>query len=51
MSPESEYPECMLTYLICPSVQIFFIDFRKEGHVSNFRLNRFLYRGDLSGKF
>ena len=51
MSPETEDPECMLTYLICPSVRIFFIDFRKEGHVSNFRFNRFLYRGDLSGKF
>ena len=29
----------------------FNIDFRKQETVSNFRVNRFLYRGGLSGKF
>ena len=30
--------------------ELFFIDLRKYEPVSNFRLNRFLYRGGLSGK-
>ena len=36
-----------MTCHICPAVQNFFniLDFRKKGPVSNFRLNRFLYRG------
>ena len=31
--------------------ELCFIDFRKYEPVSNFRLNRFLYRGCLTGKF
>ena len=41
----------MLTYLICPRVQNRLKDFIKEEPVSNFMLNRFLYRGGLIGKF
>ena len=44
----------MLTYLICPSVQNFFIGFRKLEPVSHFRLNTFLIMygtGGLTGKF
>ena len=33
-----------------PSVKHFFIDFRKKEPVLNFRPQRFLYRGDLTGK-
>ena len=29
----------------------FTIDFRKQETVSNFRVNRFLYRGGLTGKY
>ena len=38
----SDLPKCR---------ELRFIDFRKYEPVSNFRLNRFLYRGCLTGKF
>lgn len=43
----------MLAYLISPSLHadFFSIDFRKKESVSNFRVNSFLYRRGLSGKF
>ena len=41
----------MLTYLICLIVHNVFMDFRKQKPVSNFRLNSFIYRGVLTGKF
>ena len=34
-----------------PSENPFYVDFRKQEPVSNFRLNVFLYRGGLNGKF
>ena len=37
----SSLPEC---------TEYFKIDFRKQETVSNFRVNRFLYRGGLTGK-
>ena len=44
-------PKRILNYLLCPSEQNFFIDFRKQEPVSNFRLNRFLYRAVLTSNF
>ena len=45
----------MLTYLICPSVQNFFYKFLENNDsfqiLVGFRLNRFSYRGRLTGKF
>ena len=42
----------MLTYLICPSVQYFCIDFRKLEPVSYFRLlHRLLHRGTQLANF
>ena len=38
----SDLPKCR---------ELCFIDFRKYEPVSNFRLNRLLYRGCLTGKF
>ena len=38
----SDLPKCR---------ELRFIDFRKYEPVSNFMLNRFLYRGCLTGKF
>ena len=41
----------MLAYLICLILHNFFMDFRKQKPVSNFRLNSFIYREVLTGKF
>ena len=48
MSPKRKL-NADLSYL--PSVQNFFVDFRKQESVSNLRLDRFLYRVSLTGKF
>ena len=50
MSPESEDPECTLTYLICPTVQKFFYSFQKRRPRFKFQVKQVL-GGDLSGKF
>ena len=44
-------PKRILNYLLCPSVQNFFIDFRKYEPVSYFRLNSYCIEGAYLANF